>query len=97
MVNELKINAEIKARTVRLIDQDGNMVGEVSIGKALEYAREVDLDLVEISPNASRELRGSTKPSDRLPLNLMAPMFLLIGSINPPILLIFHVHFNIII
>ena len=53
MVDELKINAEIKARTVRLIDQDGNMVGEVSIGKALEYAKDAELDLIEISPNAN--------------------------------------------
>lgn len=52
MVNELRINAEIKARTVRLIDQNGNMVGEVSISEALEMASEAELDLIEISPNA---------------------------------------------
>ena len=51
MVNELRINAEIKARLVRLIDQNGEMVGETSISEALEMASEAGLDLIEISPN----------------------------------------------
>lgn len=37
--------------SVRLIDQDGNQVGIVSIDDALKHARSVSLDLVEISPN----------------------------------------------
>ena len=53
MVNELRINAEIKARVVRLVDQNGNMIGEVSISEALEMANENNLDLIEISPNAT--------------------------------------------
>ena len=37
---------------VRLVDQTGEQVGVVSIGRALEMADEVGLDLVEVSPNA---------------------------------------------
>lgn len=36
---------------VRLIDKDGEQVGIVSIEEALMQARQVSLDLVEISPN----------------------------------------------
>ncbi len=37
---------------VRLVDQTGEQVGVVSIGRALEMADEVGLDLVEVSPHA---------------------------------------------
>ena len=47
-----RINQEIRAREVRLIDADGNHVGIVPISEALERAHEADLDLVEVSPNA---------------------------------------------
>jgi translation initiation factor IF-3 len=46
------INQEIRAREVRLIDEDKTQIGIVPIGKALEIAREKDLDLVAISPKA---------------------------------------------
>lgn len=39
-------------KEVRLIDQDGEQVGIVSIQQALNIAEQADLDLVEISPNA---------------------------------------------
>ncbi len=39
-------------KEVRLIDQDGEQVGIVSIQEALNLSEEADLDLVEISPNA---------------------------------------------
>lgn len=51
--NELKINDQINTREVRLIDSEGNMVGIVPIFKALGMAQELELDLVEISPNAT--------------------------------------------
>ena len=38
--------------SVRLIDQNGEMVGVVPNSKALDMAYEAGLDLVEISPNA---------------------------------------------
>jgi len=37
---------------VRLVDADGEMVGVVTIEKALERAEQAGLDLVEVSPNA---------------------------------------------
>ena len=40
------------ADEVRLIDEEGVMVGIVSIDEALARAEEADLDLVNISPNA---------------------------------------------
>ncbi|MFZ7343006.1 translation initiation factor IF-3 [Avibacterium volantium] len=47
-----RINEEIRAKEVRLIDQDGEQAGIVSLQEALNKAEEVNLDLVEISPNA---------------------------------------------
>lgn len=47
------MNEQINVREVRLIDQDGNNVGVVSVRDALERAANVDLDLVEVSPSAS--------------------------------------------
>jgi len=38
---------------VRLIDPDGNQVGVVPVGQALEAAESHGLDLVEVSPNVS--------------------------------------------
>lgn len=37
---------------MRVIDADGNQIGVISKNEALNRAREVGLDLVEISPNA---------------------------------------------
>jgi translation initiation factor IF-3 len=50
---ELRINGRITAPRVRLIGPDGQQIGIVSIQEALRKAEEADLDLVEISPNAS--------------------------------------------
>lgn len=50
--NDLKINDQIKAKEVRLIDSNGEMVGILPIFKAINMAREAELDLVEISPNS---------------------------------------------
>ncbi|HZH26510.1 MAG TPA: translation initiation factor IF-3 [Azospirillaceae bacterium] len=47
-----RVNREINARSVRLVDANGDMVGVVSIRDALMAAEEAGLDLVEISPNA---------------------------------------------
>ncbi|POY41952.1 translation initiation factor IF-3 [Avibacterium endocarditidis] len=47
-----RINEEIRAKEVRLINQDGEQAGIVSLQEALNKAEEVNLDLVEISPNA---------------------------------------------
>ncbi|HRD64965.1 MAG TPA: translation initiation factor IF-3 [Candidatus Competibacter sp.] len=50
--NELRLNDEITGREVRLIDQDGEQLGVVSLVQARRLAEDAELDLVEISPNA---------------------------------------------
>ena len=49
---ETRVNERIRAREVRLIDENGEMIGVMPPGRALEIARERNLDLVEVSPNA---------------------------------------------
>ena len=46
------MNQFIEADPIRLVDQDGEMVGVVPRERGLELADEVGLDLVEVSPNA---------------------------------------------
>ncbi|MEM0986125.1 MAG: translation initiation factor IF-3 [Pseudomonadota bacterium] len=46
-----RINNDIRAQRVLLIDQDGEKQGEMPIGAALDAAKESGLDLVEVSPN----------------------------------------------
>ncbi len=47
-----RINDDIRAAKVLLIDQNGEKQGIMPIGAAIEAAEEVGLDLVEISPNS---------------------------------------------
>ncbi|MEJ2347157.1 MAG: translation initiation factor IF-3 [Gammaproteobacteria bacterium] len=47
-----RLNAQITAPQVRLIDAEGEQAGIVSIEEALQSAGEAGLDLVEVSPNA---------------------------------------------
>ncbi|MSP29237.1 MAG: translation initiation factor IF-3 [Acetobacteraceae bacterium] len=47
-----RVNEEIRAAQVRLIDQEGEMQGVMSARDALNRAFSVGLDLLEISPNA---------------------------------------------
>ena len=47
-----KINDAIRAREVRLIDENGQNIGVVSKIDALARAEEAGLDLVEVSPDA---------------------------------------------
>jgi translation initiation factor IF-3 len=49
----LRINEQIKSDTVRLISNDGDQLGVVSLQDALNKADNVGLDLVEISPNTN--------------------------------------------
>ncbi|WP_185955996.1 translation initiation factor IF-3 [Melghirimyces algeriensis] len=46
------INEAIRAREVRLIDQDGNQLGIKPLREALRLAQEADLDLVNVAPKA---------------------------------------------
>lgn len=47
-----RLNEEITAQKVRLIDDKGGQVGIVPLREAQQKALEVELDLVEIVPNA---------------------------------------------
>ena len=47
-----RVNEEIRIPQVRLIDQDGEMQGVMTVREAMNRAFMVGLDLVEISPNA---------------------------------------------
>lgn len=49
---DMRINEDIRVREVRLIDQDGEQAGIVATSEALSMARDLDLDLVEVSPQA---------------------------------------------
>lgn len=46
------LNEEIRASEVRLIDENKEQLGVVPISRALQIAKEKELDLVAISPNA---------------------------------------------
>jgi len=50
--DEPRINREINAASIRLIDANGNMLGVVAVAEGLRQADQAGLDLVEISPNA---------------------------------------------
>lgn len=52
-VKGLRINEQIRVREVRLIDDEGGRNGIVPAREALELAKERNLDLVEVSPNAN--------------------------------------------
>lgn len=47
-----QINGDIRAKEVRLIDENGDMRGIMSIKEALAIAEDANLDLVNVSPNA---------------------------------------------
>ena len=47
-----RVNREIRAQRVRLINELGEMVGVLDVREAEEMAIEAGLDLIEISPNA---------------------------------------------
>ena len=47
-----QINGDIRAKEVRLIDENGDMRGVMGIREALAIAEEANLDLVNVSPNA---------------------------------------------
>jgi translation initiation factor IF-3 len=46
------INEQIRDREVRLIGEDGQVIGVMSSKEALKLAREAELDLVKIAPQA---------------------------------------------
>ncbi|MEJ2201050.1 MAG: translation initiation factor IF-3 [Desulfuromonadaceae bacterium] len=50
---ETNINRAIRAREVRVVDDEGGQLGIMNIEEALVAAQERGLDLVEVSPNAA--------------------------------------------
>ena len=48
-----KANERIRALDVQVIGADGNNLGSMPLNKAIELAKQVELDLIEISPNAN--------------------------------------------
>lgn len=53
MAERLAVNQEIRAKEVRLIGPEGKQVGIVPLKIAIEAAQALDLDLVEVSPQAA--------------------------------------------
>ena len=49
---DFRVNHEIEAREVRLVDEKGGQVGIVSLREALLRAEDAGLDLVEVAPTA---------------------------------------------
>lgn len=49
----VRINERIRAKEIRVIDEEGKQLGIMAPFEALKVAREMGLDLVEVSPTAS--------------------------------------------
>lgn len=50
--DEPRVNQQIRVSEIRLIDENGEMIGVVSVDEGIKRARAAGLDLVEISPTA---------------------------------------------
>jgi len=50
--DEVRINEKIRSRQVRLISSEGEQLGILSLEDALNEAKDVGLDLVEVAPNS---------------------------------------------
>ena len=51
-INELMINEQVRDREVRVISSNGEQLGIMSSKEAMKLAREAELDLVKIAPQA---------------------------------------------
>ena len=68
--DEPRINDEIRVSQVRLIGPNGEQVGVIATSVALNLAKEANLDLVEVAPNAklrspSSSITASTSTTRR--------------------------------
>jgi len=52
IAKDLRVNREIRAPQVRVIDAEGKQLGIISLTDALTEASRVGLDVVEVSPNS---------------------------------------------
>lgn len=46
-----RVNEQIRLSPIRVVDQNGQMLGVIPTAEALQLAREAGLDLVEVAPN----------------------------------------------
>ena len=49
----IRVNERIRAREIRIIGENGEQVGVLPMSEGLKLAREKNLDLVEVAPQAS--------------------------------------------
>lgn len=52
-IKEFQINEQIRDSQLRVIDENGQMIGIISAQEALAIAEQKDLDLVKVSPEAN--------------------------------------------
>ena len=52
IISDLMINEQIRDREVRLISETGEQLGVMSAKDAMKIAREANLDLVKVAPQA---------------------------------------------
>lgn len=52
MFTPIRINQQIRARELRVIDEEGNNLGVLTLADALAKAQEQETDLIEVSPLA---------------------------------------------
>lgn len=52
-MNKVRINQQIRAKEVRVIDPEGKNLGNLPLEQALQKAKEAGLDLIEISAKAT--------------------------------------------
>jgi len=48
----IRVNEQIRAKEIRVIDSDGGQLGVMSVREAMNVAEQRELDLVEVSPTA---------------------------------------------
>lgn len=53
VISELMINEQIRDKEVRVIGEDGEMIGVMPVKEAMHLAKEAGVDLVKIVPNAA--------------------------------------------
>ena len=52
IISDLMINEQIRDREVRLVNADGEQLGVMSAKEAMKLAKEANLDLLKIAPQA---------------------------------------------
>ncbi len=53
MLQKVRINQQIRAKELRVIDDQGENLGVITLEEALRIATERDVDVIEVSPDAN--------------------------------------------